>query len=151
MGFKYLVLGTRVGKALASKLLEYNDTEKVTLADMNYLEAEKAVIQISPKYPKNERCMPTTFNTEDLSPRDYARKFASYDVIASAIPARYPPQLVPHVIKAGKSFCDLGGVIEVTEKTLGLHTQAWAMGSRISLDNGIAPGTGNRRLAVYQS
>ena len=110
---RYLILGAGVGKAIAYLLSRQKSTDWLVLADIDVDKAKKACETING--PEScVFCTPIRFDVEKLS----SSCFSKYDVVISALPAKYNYALADKVIEAGVNFCDLGGVVSVTEKMI---------------------------------
>lgn len=141
MSFKYAVLGTGVGKAIAYMLIRSPDTKLVTLGDVKDESAKAVAERLNGPFSFEERkCKGIKFVAED---RYSARKvFRESDVVVSALPARYNPDLAKIAVEEGKHFCDLGGVVSITRRMEKLNRIASV--SRVSVipDCGLMPGLG---------
>ena len=139
MGSKrYLVLGAGVGKAIAYILAKSTKTQLVVIADMDnekIMDAYRFISETSPS-----KCVPTLFNAkENQNPKSL---FGQFDVVISALPAKYNLQLAESAIQANVHFCDLGGVVEVTEQMLKLNDKYPNMPVSVIPDCGLMPGLG---------
>ncbi|MBI4158242.1 MAG: saccharopine dehydrogenase NADP-binding domain-containing protein [Candidatus Yanofskybacteria bacterium] len=136
---KYLVLGTGVGKAIAYALLNSSENNSVTIADIDFRRARDVADIIRKLIGRQCLCFPMEFEVGDPNTRLI---FKNYDVVISALPAKYNFELAKAAIKAGVHFCDLGGVVEVTKRMLSLNQKYPAMESSIVPDCGLMPGLG---------
>lgn len=141
MSFKYTVLGTGVGKAIAYMLIRSPDTKLVILGDVKEESAKEVAERLNGSFSSEDgKCKGIKFVAED---KYSARKiFRESDVVVSALPARYNPDLAKIAIEEGKHFCDLGGVIDITRKMEKLdHIAKMPMVSVVP-DCGLMPGLG---------
>lgn len=139
MGSKrYLVLGAGVGKAIAYALAKSANTRLVVIGDMNNQKAIEAYTFIN-KYARS-KCAPILFDAEKN--QDPVKLFEQFDVVISALPAKYNLRLAEAAIKAGVHFCDLGGVVKVTEQMLKLNDKYPNMPVSVIPDCGLMPGLG---------
>lgn len=136
---KYLVLGTGVGKAIAFALLDGSENNSVTIADLDFKRAQQTKDNICKLVGKQCLCSAMEFTVGD--PNTHLI-FKNYDVIISALPARYNFELAKTAIKVGVHFCDLGGVVEVTRQMLVLNQKYPDMKSSVIPDCGLMPGLG---------
>lgn len=135
MPYRYLVLGTGVGKAIVHRLLKWSDTAGVVVADMDFSRAEEAVRFVG----EDSRCRPAEFRAgRHVDPA----LFREFDVVISALPARYSFRLASSAIGAGVHFCDLGGVVDMTRKLISLNEYAHAKKVSVIPDCGLMPGLG---------
>ncbi len=139
MSSKYLVLGTGVGKAIAYALLK-NPENLVAIADFD-LETAKKVSDSLNKISAQNRygCKPLGFR---VGSRNTVRLFKAFDIVISALPAKYNLQLAEAAILAGVHFCDLGGVVEVTRQMLELNKKHPNSCVSVISDCGLMPGLG---------
>jgi lysine 6-dehydrogenase len=134
--FSYFITGCGVGKAIAYYLSRQESTRLVVLGDMNRLHGAKAVKSINSATGKNN-CLFTSWNA------DKEKVLNGFDVVISALPARYNYKLAKQSILMGSHFCDLGGIIAVTEEMqAGLNERAVNLGLSVVPDLGIMPGLG---------
>lgn len=132
---QYLVLGTGVGRAIAWWLIQQKDTARVIIADTDYTRAEEVAQTLG--------CTPRLFDVERFTDDGIRRAFQHFSVVISAIPARYNPRLAKLAIDVGTSFCDLGGVLDVTRQMqCELDEPARTKGVSVIPDCGLMPGLG---------
>lgn len=133
--YRYLVLGTGVGKAIAHTLKEHHQTALVTIGDKLTEQIHKTVEYVNSISSNPEsKCNGLKFDAENFD----GSYFKNFDVIISALPAKYNLELAAHAaICYGKSFCDLGGVVKVTKEMMDFITPA-----SVIPDCGIMPGLG---------
>ncbi len=140
MDFKrYLVLGTGVGQAVAYALLKNSVLNIVTLADMDYERTLNIREKLCRTINEDRICIPMRFVAGQT---DAASLFKGFDVVISALPAKYNLELAEAAIIAHTNFCDLGGVVEITRETLQLSNKYHNMESSIVPDCGLMPGLG---------
>ncbi len=135
-GYRYLVLGTGVGKAIAYLLATFEDTCCVTITDERFGRA----LEVSDQLQKlvNKAFIPFEFNVE----RDMSFLIESHDVVISALPARFNDRLAALALGAGVHFCDLGGVLDVTDRILKIPVPKGKESVSIITDCGLMPGLG---------
>lgn len=144
---KYLVLGRGVGKAIAKHLCDQEDTDLVVIIDKDpaVLELKKILDTTLPS-----KCDCFVSDIENLNLVGLFRKF---DVIISALPASKNLALAKAAIEAGRGFCDLGGVVDITQKQISQLGQL-AIENHVSVipDCGLMPGLGilMARKLVYE-
>lgn len=140
MNFKrYLVLGTGVGKAIAYALLNNSESNSVTIADIDFKNARDVRDNICKLINRQCVCLPTEFRVGD---ENTLLIFKNYDVVVSALPAKYNLELAEAAIVAHTNFCDLGGVVEITREMLQLSNKYPDMESSVVPDCGLMPGLG---------
>jgi len=122
-----------MGEAIAYALLQQEDTELVTLAGNDLGQIGVVAARLD-----DDRLETGLFRCEDQT--RWGWKIENHDVVIGAVSYRYNLALTRACIEAGKHFVDLGGNNEVVRKQLLLDGTAIDHGSKISPDNGIAPG-----------
>ncbi len=135
---RYLVLGAGVGKAIAYLLTKSTNTQQVTIGDIDskkVFEAYRFVDKFS-----GPKCALMIFDTEKT--QNQVEIFKQFDVVISALPAKYNLGLAETAIKAGVHFCDLGGVVEITNQTIELNRRYPDMSVSVIPDCGLMPGLG---------
>src|SRR5579864_5660817 len=146
MSFSYMVLGAgRQGIAAAYDLAKFGDASRVTLADVNAEEANRAAAEVNLLLGRKAA------EAMVLDARDEAavrRALKGYDVALSAVPYFYNLALTRAAIETGVSFCDLGGNTEIVRQQHALDREAQRAGVSVIPDCGMGPGMGNN-LAVY--
>ena len=135
---KYLVLGTGVGKAIAYMLAKSANIRFVVIGDMNTQKAGRVSRFVNKFY--HSKCIPMVFDAEKT--QNIEAIFKKFDVVISALPAKYNLELAEAAILAGTHFCDLGGVVEVTRQMLELNRKYPEMSVSIVPDCGLMPGLG---------
>src|SRR3989344_1139865 len=135
---KYLVLGTGVGKAIAYLLAKSANTQQVTIGDID-TEKTVSICDFVNKFHKS-KCVPTLFDADKN--QNPIKLFQQFDVVISALPAKYNLRLAEVAIQANVHFCDLGGVVEVTEQMLKLNDKYPNMPVSVIPDCGLMPGLG---------
>ncbi len=122
---KFLVLGFgKMGEAIADYLHKYD----VGVVDSNEDVLNKAASVGYKTYKKN---------IEDNAIVDIMR---GYDCAIGAVPYRFNYELAKKALKAGTSFCDLGGNDTIVDKELALHEETEKNEIAILPDCGLAPG-----------
>ncbi len=138
----YLVLGCGVGKAIAYDLLNQEDTLSVWLGDVDFERAKNTVRslkQLAVLHPTSQTISACAFDADS----DYSGfPFGNFDVVISALPAKYNYKLSLAVIEAGRNFCDLGGVVDVTWEQMNLNQLAEDKKVSVVPDCGLMPGLG---------
>lgn len=138
MGYSYLVLGTGMGRAIAHCLASQPDTTSIVIGDVNTEKARSIAGQIVDNFSVG--CGSIKFDANDPNSLKNTRGF---DVVISALPARYNLSLAEASIRQGMHFCDLGGVLPVTIGMKGgLDFMAQKRGVSIVPDCGLMPGLG---------
>lgn len=137
---KYLVLGTGVGEAIAYMLAKSIDTHLIVVGDIDIERAIK-VCNFVNKFSRS-RCICTTTLFDVEKTQDHVAVFKKFDVVISALPAKYNLGLAEAAILADTNFCDLGGVVEITRKMLQLGNKYHNIKSSIVPDCGLMPGLG---------
>lgn len=157
-GRRYLVIGAGVGKAIAYFLLTQQDSGLVVLADRSAKRLQESKAKIDATVAPQGRFETLEFDVDD---KNSYRIFEKFDVVVSAVPARYTPIIVPRTIAARVHFCDLGGVVDITRSLLAGDLVQAAERNSVSVgpDNGLMPGTGiifsrllargHQRIRVY--
>lgn len=132
----YLVLGGGVGKAIAYHLCQHADTDLVTIADKDpsILKIDK-IIRKAP----HPRC---DYIVSDIESLNLISLFKHFDVVISALPAKFNLELQKKAIEAGTNFCDLGGVVDITWQQKKLNQLARKANVSIIPDCGLMPGLG---------
>ncbi|OKO92218.1 L-lysine dehydrogenase [Geobacillus proteiniphilus] len=132
---KVLVLGAGLmGKEAARDLVQSQDVEAVTLADVDLAKAEQTVRQLHFKKLAAVRV--------DASDQQQLSSFMKgHDVVVNALFYQFNEAVAKTAIAAGVHSVDLGGHIgHITDRVLELHEQAQAAGVTIIPDLGVAPG-----------
>lgn len=147
MSYRYVILGAgRQGVAMAYDLARNGEAERVGLVDMDGATAQRAVERLAALLPSTTcRFSAVRCDARDADQLDRAIRGAN--VIVSAAPYRFNVSLTQAAIRAGASFCDLGGNTGVVRQQLALHEQARAAGVSVVPDCGLAPGLGNHLAA----
>lgn len=137
---KFLVPGTGVGKAIAYALLKNSKHNEVTIADINFDRAYFVKNYLS--LMLNDRDIPCTPIEFRVGETDASRLFKDFDVVVSALPAKHNVALAKAAISAGVNFCDLGGVLGVTNEMLDLKKTYPQIKISIIPDCGLMPWLG---------
>src|SRR3989344_3227883 len=138
MRYAYAVFGAGVGKVIADYLCRVKSTCDVVLLDADFEKAKRACGMINKRKP-HVHCRAIQCDSERVS-RSFLAKF---DAIISALPAKFNHALAYKAIDAGVNFCDLGGVVSVTERMIGeLNEKAEKNCISVVPDCGIMPGLG---------
>ena len=133
MKFRYLVLGGGVGKAIAHILCQQHDTRTVTIVDQ-----DRKILKLGNLL--NTKC---EYIVSDIFKMNLHNLFKDFDVVISALPAKYNHSLAEVALNSGVSFCDLGGVLSVTKSMIQDFTKR-ADSAEVSIipDCGLMPGLG---------
>jgi len=146
VSYSYIILGAgRQGTAAAYDLALFGDAERVTLADMNLTQAERAARHVNRLTGLN-LADAITLDARDLCAT--VSTLSEYHVLLSAVPYYFNLDLTRAAIEAGVSMCDLGGNTDLVRQQHALDAEARQAGVRIIPDCGMGPGMGNT-LAVY--
>lgn len=138
MGYSYLVLGTGMGRAIAHCLANQPDTSLIVIGDVDTQKAREVAGSIADSFPV--QCGSIMFDANEANPLKNRQDF---DVVISALPARYNMNLAEVCIRQGMHFCDLGGVLPVTLGMRGgLDFMARKNGVSVVPDCGLMPGLG---------
>ncbi|MGH7562604.1 MAG: saccharopine dehydrogenase family protein [Gemmatimonadales bacterium] len=149
---KMLVLGAGLqGSAAAHNLLQHDQVELVTLADLNPNRLPRFL----------QSCAGRRFRTESLDASDVPSVLSlmrGHDAALCALPYYFNEPMTRAAIEGGCHFCDLGGNTEIVVQQRKLHGEALARGVSVIPDCGLAPGMVNilaaegiRRLDTAQS
>jgi len=137
MGFRYLVLGAGIGRAIAYLLATFESVDSVILADKDIERAGSACDFINSRL--NSKICSYAFFDADKSGFD---EYGKINVIVSALPAKYNYTLAASAIARKINFCDLGGVISITKQIMELSEAARMNGVSVIPDCGLMPGLG---------
>jgi lysine 6-dehydrogenase len=130
-----LVLGGGLqGSACAYDLLTQDDVASVTIADIR--EGERA-----PFVPNDPRLRSLQLDFSDGSA--VAEAMADKDVVLSAAPYYFNPEMTRLAIHAGADYSDLGGNTDIVFEQLDMSGAAVESGSTVIPDVGLAPGMVN--------
>jgi len=132
---KIAVLGAGLmGKEAARDLVNSQDVEKVTLADVDSKRAEAVAHSLNS----------SKLSAAYLDATDYEQLksfIGNYDVIINALFYSFNVSVAKAAIEAGVHSVDLGGHIgHATDRVLEMHEQAKAAGVTLIPDLGVAPG-----------
>jgi lysine 6-dehydrogenase len=134
---KMLVLGAGLqGSACAHNLLQHNDVEHVTIADLHPGRLPRF---LSPLV--GNRLATATLDAEDSAA---ARALMDgRDAVMCALPYYFNEPMARAAIEAGAHFSDLGGNTAIVREQKKLHEQARAKRLSVVPDCGLAPGMVN--------
>lgn len=134
--YSYIILGAGVGKAIQYDLADQLDTGLVAILDK-----DKSVFNISKTLSKRSlaKCEYIISNLDQL---DLVSLFRNFNVVISALPAKENITLTEAAVEAKVHFCDLGGVIDITQKQKKFHALAKKSGVAVIPDCGLMPGMG---------
>ena len=137
---RYIVLGAgRQGLAIAYDLAHSGEARGITLVDSD----EKAVRKGAARLRKLVRGVRFVPIAQRLSGRGAVGLLRGHAVAVSALPYPLNPALARASVRAGVSFCDLGGNTALVREVLALDGEARAAGVTLVPDCGLAPGLGN--------
>jgi lysine 6-dehydrogenase len=147
MPFDYVVLGAgRQGCAIAYDLASNCDAARVILVDTNPDAAARAVDRLQNLLP--DSACDFRFITCDVTNLDEIGPVMSTAHVAiSAVPYRFNFHLTEAAIRAGVSFCDLGGNTQIVRAQVHRDEEAKEAGVSIVPDCGLAPGLSNHLAA----
>jgi len=138
--YRYAVLGAgRQGVAIAYDLARFGDAAEILLMDRSEPAVKEAAARIQALVPG----APVRAKPADFDQAKNATLLFGCDVAVSALPYRMNSPLARAAVKAGASFCDLGGNTDVVRETLELDNAARAAGVCVVPDCGLAPGLNN--------
>jgi lysine 6-dehydrogenase len=134
---KMLVLGAGLqGCACAYNLLQHDDVESVTLADLNPNRLPKF---LAPLAGKRLKTLP--FDASDYPA--VVELMRGHDSAMCALPYYFNEPMTRAAIDGGAHFSDLGGNTEIVFQQKKLHEAARAKGLSVVPDCGLAPGMVN--------
>lgn len=134
---KMLVLGAGLqGCACAYNLLQHDDVELVTLADLNPNRLPKF---LAPLVGKRLRTVP--FDAGDYPA--VVELMRGHDAAMCALPYYFNEPMTRAAIDGGAHFSDLGGNTEIVVQQKTHHDRALAKGLSVVPDCGLAPGMVN--------
>lgn len=146
MGYKYLVLGCGMqGVAAGYDLAKTGDAEKVTMADIDGVKAEKACAHINRLIGRN---ISEAVSINVTQQTQLVALMKTVHGVFSATSYEFNLGITEAAIEAGVSLVDLGGNTPVVLSQIKLHEKALAKNISITPDCGLAPGLGNT-LASY--
>src|SRR5687768_17025103 len=114
-------------------LVNQRDLTEIVVADADLARA-RALAQRW----KDPRVVPVQLDASDEGATEKLLRGARATL--SAVPYKLNALLARAAVRAGSSFCDLGGNNDVVAQELGLHEKAKAAGVTIVPDCGLAPG-----------
>lgn len=134
----YLVLGRGVGAAIAYHLGRQADTHSVTIMD-----SDKSVLELDRLLKPGSKAH-YDYLISDVTKCDLPALFRmGFDVVISALPAKYNFDIAKAAIEAGVHFCDLGGVVDITWRQVReLGKLAKKKNVSVIPDCGLMPGLG---------
>jgi len=142
---RYLVLGAGLqGLAIAYDLATHGEAERITLLDAD-ADAVTAGIERLARLAPAVRVEGEVQRLRGVEAEHWMR---GHDVAVSAMPYRFNVGLAQAAVRAGVSFCDLGGNTELVRAALELDGAARAAGIAIVPDCGLAPGLANELAAI---
>ena len=146
MGFAFVVLGSgRQGTAAAYDLALRGDGERVVMADVDLMAAQKAAARVNSLLGR-QIAEPAQVDVTDAG--SVARVMRAADGVLSAVPYYYNLELAKLAVQAGANFADLGGNTEIVRQQHALDPQAKQAGVSVLPDCGQVPGMGTS-LMVY--
>ncbi|MBM4185878.1 MAG: saccharopine dehydrogenase [Gemmatimonadetes bacterium] len=134
---KMLVLGAGLqGCACAHNLLQHDDVESVTIADLNPHRLPKFLAPLVGK-----RLKPVPFDAGDYP--SVVELMRGHDSAMCALPYYFNEAMTRAAIDGGAHFSDLGGNTEIVVRQKKLHEHALVKGLSVVPDCGLAPGMVN--------
>ncbi len=147
MPYTYVILGAgRQGCAIAYDLALNGEAEHITIVDTNPRTAAMALERLQ-GLTADSPCRFGLVTCDVSNLNEIGPVMAGADVAVSAVPYRFNFHLTEAAIRAGVSFCDLGGNTQIVRAQLHRHEEAKAVGVSIVPDCGLAPGLGNHLAA----
>ena len=130
-----LVLGAgMMGRAIAYDLSRSEGVEGVVVGDLSFKTAREAA-----RWCGSEGVRPLRVDVSRAREVESLMR-RGFDVAVGAVSYRFNEALARAAIRAGISFCDLGGNTGVVRRELALHERARRAGVNIVPDCGLAPG-----------
>lgn len=137
-----------MGRVTVRALSEYDDVERVTIADYNAERAQELAVALCKESDIGDRLV-----VRQVDVRDFERLRAlirGADVVLSAIDYAYNVPVLKACIQERVHYADLGGLFHMTRTLMALSGEAEAAGITAIMGMGGAPGITNllARLAV---
>lgn len=141
MAKTFAILGAGMqGTAAAYDLAKFAQAERIWLADVDLVQAEKASERVN-RLASTGVCHAAQVDALDA---DGLREFLQdVDVVLSCVPYWMHPRIAKVAIEAKTSMVDLGGNTDITHLTLAMDADAKAAGVTLVPDTGLAPGLVN--------
>jgi lysine 6-dehydrogenase len=147
---KIAVVGSGMqGSACAFDLARTDGVDVIRLLDQDegkLRAAEARARAAAVEVGRSPRIETVLLDVTDLAATTDALRGA--DAAASAVPYFLNVDLARAAIRAGSSFCDMGGNTDVVREELSFHEEAAAAGVSLIPDCGLAPGLGNVLVAA---
>lgn len=141
----FAVLGAgRQGVAAAYDLARFGEARDVRIFDREPALAANAAVRVN---ALAGRPVATAGLFDAADEAAAARLLEGVDAVLSAVPYFLNPGLARAAVRAGASFCDLGGNTKIVEEELALDAAARERGVTIVPDCGLAPGMANTLAA----
>ncbi len=148
MPYSYVVLGTgRQGCAIAYDLAKNCEAERMILVDTDARAAAVAIDRLERLLPGSP-CRFELVTCDVTNLNEIGPVMHGSDVVVSAVPYRFNMHLTEAAIRAGASFCDLGGNTQIVRAQLHRDEEAKLAGVSVVPDCGLAPGLGNHLAAL---
>jgi lysine 6-dehydrogenase len=146
MGMRYAVLGAgRQGLAIAYDLARCGEAHSITLVDADR-ERLAAGVERLRRLAKGLEVVPVEARLEgEEEPVEMLR---GHDAVVSALPYRFNNLLSRASIRAGVSWCDLGGHTPTVYEQVRFEREARVRKVTVVPDCGLAPGLGNVLAAM---
>ncbi len=146
MPYTYTVLGAgRQGTAAAYDMGRWGDARRVILADRDFEIARRAAERVN-RLLGREVAEARVVDVTDHAALEALLR--GTDATLSAVPYIYNLEATRAAIRAGSSWCDLGGNTEIARRQHAYDTEARAAGVSVIPDCGQVPGMGTS-LMVY--
>lgn len=148
MGYRYVILGAgRQGRAAAYDMAQWGDADTVTLADVSLPFAERSVERLRTLLP-DRRALFIAKSVDVKNRGALVHLLRSAQVVMSAVPYPFNPEVTRAAIEARVHMCDLGGDTDAVQAQLKQDESARKAGVTIIPDCGLAPGM-NNLFAAY--
>jgi lysine 6-dehydrogenase len=147
MPYSYVILGTgRQGCAIAYDLAKNCEAERLIMVDTNTHAAAEAIDRLEKLLPDSP-CRFELVTCDVTNLNEIGPVIQGSDVVVSAVPYKFNMHLTEAAIRAGASFCDLGGNTQIVRAQLHRNEEAKIAGVSVVPDCGLAPGLGNHLAA----
>lgn len=141
MSVTYAILGSGMqGTAAAYDLARFASPSRILMGDISLEQAQKSASRVN-KLVGREICEP--FSVDCLDPVALSAFLQPVDVLVSAVPYHFQPQIVPVAIASKTSMVDMGNDTADTFTALEKDAEAKANGVVFVPDTGLAPGLVN--------
>jgi lysine 6-dehydrogenase len=127
-----------IGAGLQAQAACYDLVQQPDLTELVVADAEVGRARALAQRWRDPRVVPVALDASDEAAAE--RLLTGASAALSAAPYRFNAGLARAAVRAGSSFCDLGGNNDVVAQELGLDEKARAKGVTIVPDCGLAPG-----------